>query len=79
MKPERWVHNDDRERIVPVRGAVFDRGSWSMAGTNVLVGDAAARFLHGDSVDVLAADYDVPRETIEAAIRTVLRAGKRYP
>jgi transcriptional regulator with XRE-family HTH domain len=69
------IHPDDRERIVPVEGAVFDRGKHRMAGTNLRVDDVASRFLCGDSIAQLVADWGVGPELIEAALRTAIRSG----
>ena len=73
------VHPDDVTRIVPVRGAIFDRGTVVMAGTNVRVSDVVARFAAGDCIAELACDWEVEPTTIEAALRTALRAGRPDP
>lgn len=73
------VHPDDMARIAPVRGAVFDRGSVVMAGTNVRVSDVVSRFAAGDCIAELARDWDVEPATVEAALRTALRAGRSDP
>lgn len=73
------VTEADALLIVSVQGAVFDRDVYVMAGTNVRVGDCVSRFVMGDTVATLAADWEVTTEHIEAAIRTALRARKIYP
>lgn len=66
-------------RIVPVRRAVFDRGTVVMVGTNVRVSDVVGRFAAGDSIAQLAADWGVEPATVEAALRTAFRAGRLDP
>ncbi len=73
------VHPADVALIVPVRGAVFDRGTVVMAGTNVRVSDVVARFAAGDGLVELAADFEVEPAAVEAALRTALRAGRPDP
>ena len=73
------VHPDDMARIVPVRGAVLDRGTVVLAGTNVRVSDVVARFAGGDGIAELASDWEVEPATVEAALRTALRAGRPDP
>lgn len=73
------VHPDDVARIVPVRGAIFDRGTVVMAGTNVRVSDVVSVFAMGDSIATMAKTWEVEPATIEAALRTALRAGRPDP
>ena len=79
MLVHRWVLPEDRLLIKPVQGAVFDRGTLVMEGTNVRVGDVVDRFINGDTAQQLALDFDVTVMHIEAALRTALRARKRHP
>ena len=46
-------------------------GSPRLDGTRVTVGVIVGRFAGGDSIRVLAQDYDLPPAAIEAAIRAV--------
>ena len=73
------IHDDDRHLVAPVQDAVFACGTLVMRGTNVRLGDVVARFVHGDNVAGLAADYEVTVGAIEAALRTALRALHRAP
>jgi hypothetical protein len=79
MKPERWVHEGDLNLVAPRPAGAIRPAGICIVGTNILAGDAASRFIAGDPIDEIAKDYEVTREHIEAAIRTVLRARKRYP
>ena len=67
-------------RVAPVRGAVFvSRGTVVMAGTNVRVSDVVSVFTMGDSIAQMAETWGVEPATIEAALRTALRAGRPDP
>lgn len=73
------IHPEDEDKITQVQRPVFDRGSLVMVGTNVRVGDVVAKFIRGDTIALLASDFEVDIAIIEAALRTSMRSGKRDP
>jgi uncharacterized protein (DUF433 family) len=63
-----WRHSADEPRDVEIDPhRCF--GKPVLAGTGVPTGILADRFFAGDTIDALAADYRIPREKVEAAVR----------